>query len=301
MYCPSGFFVGGWGFSKQAPQNVEDGCCAHQGAAITEKGQHAGETAEAEFDQGESDSVGRVKEGEDEQDAEIEFDERILEQRCQAVMGQEIGVYPSEGNQHATEQNVDGHQERGDHTALREHPPPEGFAFVFFVIHGYLLGLKRHEKVGDDQRGNEPSAISPQCDENGRQGLFAEFQDTRPGRLHFGGQAQPRPTVVQGKEQGDDVKDNPRSRGEGFAECAVRVWPLCQKKNLVHKEHHVQGDERAREFADHEHEVSAVVQPPRLGHGARVGFGFGSGRHGLSPQGMRSDLKRLVVVATLVC
>ncbi len=87
--------------------------------------------------------MGSVEEGEDEQDAEIQFDQRILEQFCQAVMGQKIGVYPAEGNRHATEQNVDGHQERGNHAALREHAPPERFAFVFFVIHGYILGLKR--------------------------------------------------------------------------------------------------------------------------------------------------------------
>ena len=242
-----------------------------------------------------------MEEGEDEQDAEIEFDERILEQCCQAIMGQQIRVYPAEGDQHAAQQDVDGHQECGNHPALREHPPPKRFAFVFFVIHGYLLGLKRQEKVGDDKRRNEPSAISPQCDENGRQGLFTNFQDTRPGRLHFGGQSQPRPTVVQGKEQGDDVKDDPRCRGEGIAERIVCARPLGQAVDFDSKEHDVQGDEHAREFADHEHEVSAVVQPPRLGHGACMGFGFGVGRHGLFPQGMRSDLKRLVVVATLVC
>lgn len=85
------------------------------------------------------------------------------------------------------------------------------------------------------------------------------------------------------------------------------VWPFCQEKNFVDKEYDVQGDEYACEFAKQEHKISAikmsaVAQPPGFGYGARISFGrFGVEHHVLFPQGMTSDLKRLVVVATLVC
>ena len=113
--------------------------------------------------------------------------------------------------------------------------------------------------------------------------------------------------MVHGEEQGDDVKCDPVTCAQGFAEGCVCVWPFCQKKKFVDKEHDVQGDEYACEFAEQEHEISAikisaVAQPPGFAYGARIGFGrFGVEHHFLFPQGMTSDLTRLVVVATLVC
>ena len=127
---------------EQYPQDVQDYRCAYQCAAITEHGQDFGEAVQSDFGEGEADSVSRVVEGEDEQDTEVEFDQRILEQSGQAFMRHEFGVYKSQMYGDATQENVDGYEECGNNTALREHAPPEGFAFVFFVIHSDILNLK---------------------------------------------------------------------------------------------------------------------------------------------------------------
>lgn len=97
---------------------------------------------QSDFGEGEADSVSRVVEREDEQDTEVEFDQRILEQVCQAFMRHEFGVYKPQMHGDAAQKNVDGYEECGNNTALREHAPPEGFAFVFFVIHSDILDLK---------------------------------------------------------------------------------------------------------------------------------------------------------------
>ena len=54
--------------------------------AITENGQNFGEAVQSDFGEGEADSVRRVVERKNEQDTEIDFDYRILEQFGQAFM-----------------------------------------------------------------------------------------------------------------------------------------------------------------------------------------------------------------------